>query len=509
MKLIKKLFQRFKKKSSSHKDENDELDLSDFNEVTGDHDIEGMDLQSADDFEEDLAEDFAEEFEQDEGDSTSDFNLDELSSRPEEESTPEHVPSFDTLPEQSQIANDEVSEESFDDTTGDFTDLVAQIQQESQQKRSLLTRIKSALAKAKDKFQTPKSSEGLKSLLTKLKLNKLQEAAKDNEKINELAMLASRKAKEINWKNLHNEILSPKNFQNVHRGFQHLALFLPFYLLAHLAAILFTPSELPPELIAYSIDESNKIDQNMINDIKKANLFKTKVQPNKGPKKPDRVEIAVCEEATKRSSLGFNLENTIVLQNSKKSLASISTGGPDFENYREGDSIKGQAEIGKIDRLKIIVKNLKTGGCEYIESKEANRNRSNPITVLNKAESASFKKRMEKVSGIETDGNKFVIEKALIKEKLKNIQELLTQARGIQITNPDGSLAFKIVEIQPGSIYSYLGIENNDIITEINGKKISSLNEVMSLFSNLGNLSKLNMTLKRSGEVVPRDYQFK
>ena len=73
---------------------------------------------------------------------------------------------------------------------------------------------------------------------------------------------------------------------------------------------------------------------------------------------------------------------------------------------------------------------------------------------------------------------------------LGNISSILTQARAIPITNGDGSLSFKITEIVPGSIYSQLNIKENDIITGINGKSVSSINEVTSLLGKVRDLKK-------------------
>jgi type II secretory pathway component PulC len=89
---------------------------------------------------------------------------------------------------------------------------------------------------------------------------------------------------------------------------------------------------------------------------------------------------------------------------------------------------------------------------------------------------------------------------------MKDINALLTQARGIKISNPDGTISFKIVDIQPGSIYSYLGIQDGDVISQINGEPIQELNEVMKLFGNMANLSKLNLGLGRGGETVTQNY---
>ena len=91
---------------------------------------------------------------------------------------------------------------------------------------------------------------------------------------------------------------------------------------------------------------------------------------------------------------------------------------------------------------------------------------------------------------------------------LSNISEVLTQARAIQMKNPDGSLKFKITDITPGSIYSKLNIQNNDIITKINGSNIENLNEVMSMFGRIKDISNLSITIDRNGIESDFEYQF-
>ncbi|MBF0298433.1 MAG: PDZ domain-containing protein [Oligoflexia bacterium] len=70
-------------------------------------------------------------------------------------------------------------------------------------------------------------------------------------------------------------------------------------------------------------------------------------------------------------------------------------------------------------------------------------------------------------------------------------------------------MSFKITELVPGSIYSYLGIEENDKISKINGKKIAGLNEIMNLFASLQNLEKLQLTvIKEDGNEHTFNYAF-
>ena len=113
------------------------------------------------------------------------------------------------------------------------------------------------------------------------------------------------------------------------------------------------------------------------------------------------------------------------------------------------------------------------------------------------------------MAGIENVGNKFTISKALLDEKMKDISAILTQARAIKIQNPDGTMAFKMTEMDPQGIFPYIGLQDQDIITSINGKPIYDMNEVMGLFSKIKNLDKLQLGIKREGSDSVLDYNIK
>jgi type II secretion system protein C len=241
-----------------------------------------------------------------------------------------------------------------------------------------------------------------------------------------------------------------------------------------------------------------------VNLIRDNNIFNAKESLSQKPKvtKKKEPEVKICKAANRKSSLPLKLVNTIVLQDSVKSVASVSKRGKIF-NFREGEKIDGMAEVGKIDRLKLVFKNLRSGSCEYIEN------------VDKKAKRAFAKKKLKveparplKKEGIQGVGNKYTIKKSVRDQLLSNIGEVLTQARAIQIKNPDGTLAFKMTDVVPGSIYSQLDIQNNDIVTGINGKKITSLNELMSMFGKLKENDAYDITIKRNGNEKTLNYNF-
>lgn len=245
---------------------------------------------------------------------------------------------------------------------------------------------------------------------------------------------------------------------------------------------------------------------NTLNQVKSINIFRT----NGGPGRKKNVADTKCEKSQGVSNLPIKLMNATVLQDSVKSLASVQVRGDRLlQEVREGDQISNLAKIFKIDRMEMLVKNLENGACESIVSnKLQDRGGRGNVSVMSPSESRNFLKNRQ-LPGIENTGNKFKIQKGLLDEKLKDIGNILTQARAIKIQNPDGSLSFKMTEMDPNGIFPYLGLQDQDIITSINGKPIYDMNEVMSLFARIKNLESLSLGIKREGSDSVQEYSIK
>ncbi len=227
------------------------------------------------------------------------------------------------------------------------------------------------------------------------------------------------------------------------------------------------------------------------------------------PKKPINENI-ICKTANRKSSLPLELLNTVVLKDSVKSIASVqSRGSREFMNLREGDKVQNLAEVGRIDRLRLIVKNLSTGECEFIEGTDKEpASKVSPIKVVSPAKGQAIINKQQE-TGIKNEGNRFTIKKSVRDELLtNNMAEVLTQARAVQMKRPDGTLAFKMTEIVPGSIYSKLNIQDGDVITGINGKSFNNLNEVMTLFSKVRDIDNFQISMEREGSDQTLEYNF-
>lgn len=254
-----------------------------------------------------------------------------------------------------------------------------------------------------------------------------------------------------------------------------------------------------------SINLENDFTVGKISQIKGINIFRTNSAATGGKKK---VADTKCESSQQTSALPIKLVNTVVLQDTVKSLASVQVrGGRNLQEVRIGDDIDNLAKIFKITRLEILIKNLESGICETIANDKA-RAAQTPISVMSPSQSRNFKMN-KKMNGIDNVGNKFSISRALLDEKMKDIASILTQARAVKIQNPDGSLSFKMTEMDPQGLFPYLGLQDQDIITSINGKPIYDMNEVMSLFAKIKNLDNLQLGVKREGTDSTQEYSIK
>lgn len=347
-------------------------------------------------------------------------------------------------------------------------------------------------------FKKPSSPTSI-DLTQKIDLNKLKS-----------------KALSINWVDLPNQFFKKTQFPKYHRIFQISTITIAVYGIANIGGNIISGSKnynAVGKKNVISVSEENPFTRADLDKIKTANLFKTeaiKKKESKVAQKPKNTE-KVCTKATQRSNLGVKLISAIVLQDSVKSIASVQMrSSSKLEHFREGDTLMNKARIDRISSSNLIIKNLRTDECEKIEAtvKKGFKPRKK-ISVLSPRRSKQFKKQRKQVAGIKSEGNDFTIDKAFLQKKLTDINSLLQDAKGIPIRNPDGTLSFKIVEIQPDSVYSNLNIQNGDIITQINGEPIKELNEVTSLFGKISTLTKLNLTIKRDGEDINQNYNIK
>lgn len=203
------------------------------------------------------------------------------------------------------------------------------------------------------------------------------------------------------------------------------------------------------------------------------------------------------------SRLPMKLLGTIVHYNPAKSVASIEVRAGQTKSlpYIPNDNVEGIATLIKVERQKAFIRNLSNRKLEYIEM-EIEGNLS-----FGKSEGAG---PQDVADGVKKDGNKFTVSKAELQKQLKNLPQLLQQARAVPHRDPyTGEMAgFKIVDIKPGSIFEKL-LERNDIIKEVNGTKVNSAAKAMEMYRTLKDSADVKITVERNGRDEQLDFNVK
>lgn len=196
-----------------------------------------------------------------------------------------------------------------------------------------------------------------------------------------------------------------------------------------------------------------------------------------------------------KTTLPLKLIGTMVLDNPKWSLSIITGDSKSKSNaYMVNDIVLSSAVIVKILRNKVLLKN--NGRLEHLEIKED--------------QPAFIAERKAGDIGVKSSGEgKFVVNRRELNQAFADLSTILTQARVVPHFKDGKTVGFRIFAIQPGSIYTKLGLKNNDIIARVNGVLIDDPTKGLQLFNALKTESKIELDIERTGVKRSLKYDIK
>jgi general secretion pathway protein C len=212
-------------------------------------------------------------------------------------------------------------------------------------------------------------------------------------------------------------------------------------------------------------------------------------EPLKGEDKP------LQDLPAELSKLPLALVGTIVHVDGSKSIASIELKGKNkIEHFSIDDEIEGMAKVTKVERRKVFFRNLSTNRNEYIEIKEENK-----LTFTNKGGTTAG-------GPIQQNGNEYTVDGTFVQKKLADLPELLQTASG-QFSFTNGRIdGYRILDVEPDSLFTQFGIRPGDLIKAVNGQPLDSPAKAMELFNDLKNAPQIKMTINRGGRDEEQTY---
>jgi len=168
--------------------------------------------------------------------------------------------------------------------------------------------------------------------------------------------------------------------------------------------------------------------------------------------------------------------------------------------YRTGEMIADRAKIIQIRRNAIVVQ--RGGEIETLEIAYApQKQMSTPLRVPGEPVA---------VSGVRKLGEgRYVVDRREVDGAVENLPQLLTQARivpNFTSGKPDG---FRIFAIQASSLYAKIGLQNGDILHRVNDIEVKDPQNVMQIFSQLKDESRIAVDLVRGGQPQTLSYDIR
>lgn len=275
------------------------------------------------------------------------------------------------------------------------------------------------------------------------------------------------------------------------------------YCIADLAILAYRDRMLPqsaPPSHPKSAQLESSVSRGVYNSITSRNIFASNGQIPEALVDKSKGAEAQKEEIPVPSQLPLNLIGTLVHSNPEKSIAAIEVKGKNqVVSYSPGKEIEGMASIIKVERQKVTFRNLNSNRLEYIEMKKD----GNKVAFGSSVRAGGAGKEVMK-----TGDNNFSIKRADLLKYTNDLSSILMQARAVPNREPGtGNInGFRILDMQPGSIYEQLGLQRMDVIKSVDGTPVDSPAKAMELYNTLKNSPKVTLQIERNGKSETMTY---
>jgi general secretion pathway protein C len=240
------------------------------------------------------------------------------------------------------------------------------------------------------------------------------------------------------------------------------------------------------------------------------------------------VRPQTCNDATAtpvRTDLRLALVASVLSEQPRWSLATVlDLGTREARIYGVGDAVQGGATLVGLQRIreerditgnafKTVAVLCNAGTKEYVDFDEAagasgeGGNVGVAVVPPPKQFGTGGKGGAATMQGVkQTSDNKYDVSRGVIDQQLSNLSTISTQARIVPSFKNGVANGFKLFSIQPGSLYSSIGVENGDVIQRINGYEINSPDRALELLQKLRETSHVVIELERGGQPIRKEY---
>lgn len=264
----------------------------------------------------------------------------------------------------------------------------------------------------------------------------------------------------------------------------------------------FIPNQAPPKK-NLNIKQRSFTDRSQYSVIANRNLFSSSgVMPdplNEGKTQQKK------ENAPVPSQLPINVIGTLVHSDPSKSIVALDLKTKNKTgSFQTGSDVEGLCTIEKVERNIVYIRNNSNGLLEYLEMNKAG---SKVNFDASRPETPRSANKDVQMSG----NNTFAIQRSKLLQYTNDLSSVLMQARAVPNRDPaTGEInGFRILDMQPGSIYEQLGLQRMDVIKGVNGETVDSIQKAMEMYNTLKNGSQVKLQIDRGGKTDTFTYDIK
>jgi type II secretion system protein C len=112
-----------------------------------------------------------------------------------------------------------------------------------------------------------------------------------------------------------------------------------------------------------------------------------------------------------------------------------------------------------------------------------------------------------KAGGVRKLGpNKYLVARSTINSDMQNMSVLLTEIRALPVIQNGTSNGFRLSEIQPGSLFQQIGLQDGDVLTAVSGQQMNDPAGALKMLATLPNRSAVTLNVIRNGAPVEISY---
>ncbi len=182
--------------------------------------------------------------------------------------------------------------------------------------------------------------------------------------------------------------------------------------------------------------------------------------------------------------------------------------------YRLGETVPNAGKLVEVDKDKVFIdhngkrvalnlpKNELPGPVQAAHPLEAPAVDDTPNATADNSDDETYDPNVEDLGD-----NRYKIPRSTVDHSIGNMNQLLTQMRAIPNTQNGKANGFALSEIEPGSVFDEMGLQEGDVLRSVNGQMITEAGQAMQMMNGLRNASQITIQVLREGHPTTLTYQ--